>query len=155
MFKFDQVQIFVIQKKKMFVPSLPQMAVIIVKHSVFRYFRFNSKLEEIQGPTRTTAGNFFKSSMKKNILFLDENIPYLEGERGGGPRVLTKKNYPVLLNLFLHSWGPLGIYFLQKLPQCLYMHQGILHFASPLDLRLSVNVSPRVVDTLKQCSRRG
>jgi hypothetical protein len=30
------------------------------------------------------ARNFFKRRVEKNIPFLDENIPYLEGRRGGG-----------------------------------------------------------------------
>jgi len=42
-----------------------------------------------------TSRKFLKKKHGKNIPFLDENIPYLEGSRGGGvPRALTKKNDP-------------------------------------------------------------
>jgi len=43
-----------------------------------------------------TSGKFLQKKGGKNIPFLDENIPYLEGSRGGGavPRALTKKINP-------------------------------------------------------------
>ena len=70
---------------------------IMVKYSEFKYLRFTLKLEEIQGP----PGPSCKFLQKKH----GKNIPYLEGERGGGVlRALIKKTYPVL---FSHSQGPL------------------------------------------------
>jgi len=42
------------------------------------------------------AGNFFKRRVGKTYHFLDENIPCLEGRRGGGgvARALTRKIGP-------------------------------------------------------------
>ena len=40
---------------------------------------------------------FLQKSRRKNIPFLDDNIPYLEGGmRGRGSGWLTKKAYPML-----------------------------------------------------------
>ena len=59
---------------------------IIVKYSVFKYLKFTLELEEIQGPPGPQlqiSNKFLQKKRGENIPFLDENIPYLEGERGG------------------------------------------------------------------------
>jgi hypothetical protein len=76
---------------------------IIAMCCVFIYFELIFSAGKGSRPTTEI------SSKKggKNIPFLDENIPYLEG-RGGGrvPMALTKKIYPVL---FLNFRYPLEI----------------------------------------------
>ena len=49
-----------------------------------------------------TSGKFLQKKGGKNIPFLDENIPYLEGSRGGGgTKSLNQKNRPQVVFKFL------------------------------------------------------
>jgi hypothetical protein len=72
---------------------------------VFMYFKLIFSAGKGSWPTTEITSK----KGGKNIPFLDENIPYLEGRGGGGagrvPMALTKKIYPVL---FLNSRYPLG-----------------------------------------------
>jgi hypothetical protein len=90
---------------------------IIAMCCVFIYFKLIFSAGKGSRPTTET------SSKKggKNIPFLDENIPYLEGRGGGGrvPMALTKKIYPVL---FLNSRYPLANNFF-KFQMFGYDHQ--------------------------------
>ena len=99
------------------------------------------KLEKVHGP----PGTQLESSSKENIPFLDENIPYLEGRRGGSESLNQKKlpyvdftfpGLPCMLVRYIWQvmYKNINSKYQQDLVQCLIMFLDSLKLSSSTEV---------------------